>query len=46
MRAQERCGIEGWARDVIAEIAGLIVGGRGEGLPGCSMGEMKGLTDG
>ena len=44
MRAQERCEMEGWAREVIGEIMGLIVAGRGD-VVGRRMGEMKGLED-
>ena len=43
MRAQERCCKAGWAREVIGEMAGEMVGGRGEVREGRRMGEMKGL---
>jgi hypothetical protein len=43
MRAQERCWRAGWARDVIGEMTGSILGGRGETTDGRRMGEMNGL---
>ena len=43
MRAQERCCSAGWAREVIGEMMGEMVGGRGEVREGWRIGEMKGL---
>jgi hypothetical protein len=44
-RAHERCGIDGWARDVIGEIMEFIVKGRGVKFAGCKIGETNGLRD-
>lgn len=43
MRAQERCCRAGCAREVIGEMTGEMVGGRGEVREGRRIGEMKGL---
>lgn len=43
MRAQERCWSAGCARDVIGEMTGSMLGGRGETTDGRRMGEMNGL---
>ena len=42
-RAQERCWRAGWAREVIGEMTGSMLGGRGEATDGRRIGEMNGL---